>query len=223
MDAPVELGERHAFNLNSNLMVSIAANTTGRIAGSDEIFEFSAIPLDGKLDPSTMFQGITINLQTDAPKGLKVPKDYYLQVSSRGLSPSDGAITLLNWFNSLNLPFNKKICPLSWDWSFISPFIRDWLGQNTFDLMFHEEVRDIRAQVLYINDRYRCYATKVQYPFPRLRSVAQKVGVSYNDGTTTRYRALTQARVYHKLLHHEIPNDFYFNRGALVDDPSENQ
>jgi len=82
-----------------------------------------------------------------------------LEISVNGFTQEAGRKMFLEWFDSLDLPFNKWGCrqrqliPLAYNWCTVRPFLMDWLSRDSFEVFFHQEWRDIRGAANYLNDQ----------------------------------------------------------------------
>lgn len=111
-----------------------------------------------------------------------------------GKEESMAAELFVKWFEEkLNPRFRRRIMPLAYDYAFTKAFLVDWLGNATYDYIFDQRHRDLRAVSLFMNDRagYRC---DINYPFAKnnLRYICSqlKVDISTQNGTISDAHAI---------------------------------
>lgn len=157
-------------HLNDNALVSVAIKITGPRAYFNELIEISLVVLDHKLEPDKRYLPFIINLKPSRIDNFdyeylrikyfqkaysnKFYRTYkkYLEKFVIGVDQFEAVDLLNKWVNKLKLKPNKKLMPLAYHWDIDRSFIVDWLGWHNFDLIFHEEARDLVSCGSYEND-----------------------------------------------------------------------
>ena len=174
-------------HMNRHRMCSIAIRTTGPFPRYHDLAEITVISvdeclrMDQRVLPFTMYIQPTRleNIDYEELKAFKIEdnnldysqfrmrKDMLTTYIRKGVEESMAAELFVKWFEeNLKPDFRRKIIPLVYDYSYCYPFLEDWLGRKTMDLLFDQRYRDLRACSLFMNDRagYRCDIT---YPFAK--------------------------------------------------------
>lgn len=70
-------------------------------------------------------------------------------------APDSGKVAdlLVEWWERLDLPFNKTLIPLAHNWAFEAGFLRAWLGMELMQKLFHGHARDAMLYALALNDK----------------------------------------------------------------------
>lgn len=159
-------------HFNDNLLCSLDIETTGLVYNYHEIVEIAVVPLgsDFKWNKHMMFFDQILRpeyperLDKEAIGTLKrydTSLDYdevctktkdMVRFCSEGLEQSKVADMLLDWFERLRLKPKRRIIPLGHNLQFDMAFIKEWLGQESFDLIFDPRWRDTMGVSLFWND-----------------------------------------------------------------------
>jgi DNA polymerase III epsilon subunit-like protein len=195
------------IHLNGHMMVAIDTETTGTNPEIHEIIQIACIPLGFDLKPSEKHMPFEMHIRPDFPDdidpdALKVSRKTMVEVMNRGVASHTAASLLVEWFEGLKLPNDKRLVPLAKNWYFDVAFMVKWLGPKNYHYIFDGRVRDLQTAALFMNDRADFKAEKVPFPKADLGSIAGRVGVDYER--LDLHDALQDARItaeaYRKLL-----------------------
>jgi hypothetical protein len=158
-------------HLNGNCLAAVYIETSGREIGIHDILEVCVLPLDNRYRPRKDIIPFSMLLKAWHPK-MADPKlcDRTLLTNAclKGANPYHAADLLSEWFNKLNLAPDKRIMPISHNWMLVGAFLRNWLNNNGFDLIFHDWARDLIACSLYANDSADAHVEQIPYPKSKL-------------------------------------------------------
>ncbi len=83
---------------------------------------------------------------------VRTQKSDYIKACGEGVDYADTGDYFEKWYKKLGMKDTKRIVPLSYDWPFVSAFIRKWIGNDTFEETFDYRHRDILSMCGAEND-----------------------------------------------------------------------
>jgi DNA polymerase III epsilon subunit-like protein len=193
-------------HLNGNLLAAIDYETTGLQAGWHEIIQVGIVPLNSDLRPNPDLRPFYHNIAPKFPErqakgagdvhGLNL-NDLMLHAPS-----SERVIDLLvDWWERLDLPVNRNICPLAHNYEFEAGFGRAWLGFDLFNQLFHSHARDGMREAIHQNDRASFAGEKVPYPYVGLNALCGQFGIVNENPHDALSDSYAEAEVYRAILH----------------------
>lgn len=181
-------------HLNGNMLCSIGILKTGHDLDVHEIFDIGVIPIDAAMnkrnDKHIFHMGIkpeNTNIRFTCEVTKKALADKILHSKDAG---SVGDV-FISWFESLKLNPGKKIVPLAWNWPEMSIWLRNWLGNKTFDYIFDWRFRDVLGTANHINDTLDQSINDVVFPKITIGSMAMRMNIERIRPET----ALTRAKL----------------------------
>lgn len=209
-----EVGNVGLANLNGDLIVAVDTETTGLKSGFHDIIEVAIVPLDAELvqmkkagERLVYAFDVLIkpkrphNIDPDAMKVNGIRLD---DLELHGRDPFRAAEQFDAWFQSLGLSPGKKLVPLAKNWAFDAGFIKDWLGLECFNAIFHHRVRELSAVINFWNDRAEFQGEKPPFPRQALGMVAATLEVPQERGHRALDDALVTAECYRRLMRRYI-------------------
>ena len=105
-------------HLNGNLLVTVDVETTGLLPGFHEMYQIAILPLDSQIRPYRGILPFYLDLQITRPenidkKAVKMSKVDFAKRQQRAIDPFTAADMLEVWFERLQLPIYKRLCPLA--------------------------------------------------------------------------------------------------------------
>lgn len=197
-------------HLNGNLLAAIDFETTGRRAGYHEIVQMAIVPLNSDLRPLEAVQPFYIPaikpLHTErAERGAMRVNGLNLdQLVLEGIHPDRVQDLLVEWFEKLDLPFKKVLVPLVANWAFESAFLKEWLGVEMTDSMFHSHARDVMLNAVNLNDKAATLGLKVPFSYVGMESLSRFFGVVNQAAHNALGDALAEAEVYRAMLRFDL-------------------
>ena len=145
------------LNLNGDLLAAVDVETTGRLAGWHEIIQIAVLPLNSEIQPSDVYKPFYVHICPKFPEraekgALKVNGLDLDWLLSNGLDNDLAIDRLVEWFQALDLPFGKRLCPLAHNWAFERGFLMNWLGWELHDDIWHPHSRDSQRVATLFND-----------------------------------------------------------------------
>lgn len=178
----------NAGHFNENMAAGIAIKTTGPDPDIHEIMQICVFPLTSKFELSKKI----IPFYTDI-RPVKDEADFMLNKSNLSDDklksifenvqdiPQLVAEQFDRWMeNKIKLRFSKKLLPVVYNWAYIKPFIRNWLGPINFNSYFSHEYRDLMSAALYCNDYSDINNHEVIYPKVSLQYITNRLHIDYN-------------------------------------------
>lgn len=197
-------------HLNGKLMAAIDFETTGLVAGWNEIIQIAVLPLDANLQPNPDLRPFYHNISPKFPErqgeggagnvhGLNL-NDLMLNAPSS----EKVADLLVDWWERLDLPATKCLVPLAHNWAFESSFGKAWLGDDLFNQIFHSHARDGMLLAGSMNDRAAFAGEPVPFPRVGLLALCKQLGVVNENPHDALSDSIAEAKVYRGLLHYEL-------------------
>lgn len=192
-------------HFNGHLLAAIDLETTGVRAGYHEIIQIAVVPLNSDLRPNPDIRPFYWNV---APKHLEradriASKVHGLDLVEVAMHSPDAdrvADMLIDWFEKLNLPFERRLIPLAHNWAFEHSFLTAWLGMTLRDKLFHCLPRDAMMLALAINDRAAFLGQKPPFAQVSLPYLCKHFGVINSKPHDAYCDCLAEAEVYRCLL-----------------------
>lgn len=191
-------------NLNGNLLATVDVETTGRVGGYHEIIQIAIVPLtiDLEIAPVEPFYQV---LRPEHPDRVSrgARRVHGLNVDDLIMNaPSQGRVIqyLIEWFNSLNLGYERRIVPIAHNWAFERGFLIHWLGAELLDTLFVPLPRDTMIFATMLNDRASMMG--VDPPFPRvsLSSLCYQLGIEHENAHDALEDCIVTAKLYQYLM-----------------------
>lgn len=189
-------------NLNGHIPCAVDVETTGLLAGYDEIIQIAVVPLDQNFEPQGKF--FYLNMLPDNPERLtdEAQNKHGITIDdlSDCVSQSRGVELFDEWFHNLNLPINKRLVPIAHNWAFERGFLIHWLGLEGLNYSWHCHPRDTMVMAAMINDLYTWHGRK--YPFSKLnlKSLCNKFDIQLDNAHNALADSLATARLFASFL-----------------------
>ena len=190
---------------NGHLICAIDTETTGLVPGYNDLVQMAIVPLNDKFQQNKAVPIFYIDLkpvrpENAHPKAMQVNGLKLANLLTDGMDPFQAADLFETWFKALGLGPNKKIMPLGHNYKFDEGFLREWLGDATYEQFFHYEVRDTKSVALFHSDKTWWKADDIQFPKRSLSYVAGRLGIQNERAHDALGDAVTTAEVYRRLL-----------------------
>lgn len=201
------------IHANGNIICVVDVETTGLDPEIHEIVQICILPLDSLFKPIKEIRPFYVSIKPENTKNInkdkyasnfeetvKIPKAKLASMINEGLERGTAADLLQDWFDKLQLPFNKRIMPLGQNWVFDRAFIIRWLGWKMFEDFFDPRYRDTMAAANYVNDKcdfmgQQCPYQKVNLGF--LCSTMKVENASPHDALSD---CIATAEIYRRML-----------------------
>lgn len=195
---------------NGDQMCVIDTETTGLEWDWHEIIQICILPLDSNLNVREDVNPFYVNIIPEHPeradsKAMRVNRLSFAKIAQNGFHPHVAKDMLEQWVQTLDLPYTKygnrkRIIPLGQNYAFDLGFIRQWLGLECYEEMFHFNFRDTKRAALYLNDRAGMHVEKIPYPKTGLAWLAKTFKIEHKHAHDALADCLTTAKVYKKLI-----------------------
>jgi len=120
--------------LNHNLLCALDLETTGLVAGYHEIVQICVLPLNSDLDPVDEMSPFYMKMKPMHPERIEpmAMKVNGLDINDLMTCPEPHQVIEIfeEWFQSLELPQNKRLAYLTQNAPFDIAFMKLWLGFN---------------------------------------------------------------------------------------------
>jgi hypothetical protein len=149
---------RSLRSLHENILVSLHADVSGHRPMLDEVYRIALLPLDEHLAAKGLpfyHEMKPRNPELADPKVIAVHKQSFSKICREGEDQDSVKGFLMGWFNSLGLVrgrnYDRKIILVTYDYDVVKPCMLKWLGDDYYKI-FHNNVRDLRSIIGYLND-----------------------------------------------------------------------
>lgn len=192
-------------HLNGNLLCAIDIETTGNRTGYHETIQIAIVPLNSDIRP---LEGVRpfywdIAPEFDERADLRASAVHKLDLASLKLhAPSHDKVAglFIEWFEALDLPFEKQIVPLAHNWAFESGFLKAWWGTSMVEKVFHFHPRDAMLVALSMNDKAVFKGEKAPFNKVGLGSLCNVFNIVNLKPHDAYHDCLAEAEVYRCLL-----------------------
>lgn len=193
------------INLNGNMLGAVDVETTGRLAGYHEIIQIAVVPLTSEIEPVSDINPFYLNIAPEHPERAEQEAKMIHGLDLQELitncpSPWQVADLFDEWFQNLNLPFQRNLVPLAHNWGFERGFLTHWLGMESFNQFFHPHPRDSMLFSLSINDAASFHGLKCPFDYVGLGAMCKKFGIEVPNAHDALCDALCEAKLYKALL-----------------------
>jgi hypothetical protein len=151
-------GHQVAPHMGSYLPVAVEIETTGPLAGYDNLINLKLLPLDGRFKPSTQFYPFNLDILPKRPGNIdaaslsKSRKKRLSQVLKSGYAPDEALNTFYAWFDNHRLLSESRLIPVAWHWGKVYPFLLDFFHPVMDHFFAKEAYRDLGAEVHFLQD-----------------------------------------------------------------------
>lgn len=161
---------RSMLHWNGCYMVAMWAMTTGPDPRFHDIYQFAAIALDSNINIRRDVMPLEFLIQPQYPDRSTLSGQratIFKEACKSGFTPFSALDLFETWINRLDRRHVKgghreaKMIPLTHDWIVQQGFIKKWVGDLQFEDWFHEEYRDTRSSILFLNDQRAMHAEDV--------------------------------------------------------------
>lgn len=195
--------------LNGNVMAAVDVETTGQRAGYHEIIQIGILPLNSDLRPLESVRPFYTTVRPEHPERQERRAGYVHQININELvlhAPSADRVQdyLIEWFNKLDLPFDKRLAPLAHNWAFESGFLKAWLGVDMFDRIFHFHPHDSMTYAISTNAKAAFKGEAAPFNAVGLGPLCRHFGIVNENPHDALSDCTAEAAVYRALLHFDI-------------------
>lgn len=191
-------------HLNGDLLCAVDCETSGLKPRYHSLIQVCVLPLDNELLPHKQllpfYMAIKPEREVDL-EALRVNKLSLKELMATAEDPFVASEKFERWFNRLGLGLNKKIVPLGHNFAFDAEFLKDWLGEDSYNTYFGYRVRDTSAASLFLNDRASFAAEPCPYPKMGLGECARRMGIDNKNAHDAMQDCLMTAELYRRMIH----------------------
>lgn len=158
-------------HVNSNVICAVDIRVGGTDPSTCDLLEICFIPVNHSYKMHTEFNLFNVRIRPCWPVDGRVAK---LNIEARSefeksSNDAHGAYTMFEYWceTTLELKNQKKILPLCYDWSYIKPFLKYWMGDDGLAHYIGDSIRDVQSMMNFANDRHAFWGDEVPYPIIR--------------------------------------------------------
>jgi DNA polymerase III epsilon subunit-like protein len=194
---------------NGNVIAAVDFETTGTRAGYHEPIQIAIVPLNSDLRPIPGIVPFYHEIRPYFPEradplatrvhGLDLDR-----LAVEAPEPGDVEVLLIEWWNRLELPFERRLIPLAHNWPFELSFFRAWLGTALTEALFTALPRDSMTYALGLNDKCFFRGQKALFPYVGLGDLCNHFGVVNTKPHDSLADSIAEAEVYRHLLQVDV-------------------
>ena len=193
------------IHLNGNQLCAIDVETTGLIPFHHEITEVCFLPLNEKLEIRKDIPPFDVRLKIEYEdridwEAIRLTKIDFYKLQQTGLDKWMAAELFEHWIKKFKLQFNKRISPLAHNWTFDQMYVRDWLGNATFEDIVDGRFRDTQSTALYLNDVADFKVEQVPFAKVNLSWLAKQMNIVNPRAHSALGDCITTAEIYKRLV-----------------------
>jgi hypothetical protein len=188
--------------LNGHMHVAIDLRAT---EPQGEVCELAIIPMQGMDRRGADLLHLLIKPE-DWGRG-RFGATYRKRVSTYGHTPQVAQALLQQWFDRLELRFNKRLIPVAYNWPAQRELLLQWLGFKPFESVFHAvEYRDLIPVLRYWTEYQFRAGEHIPFPKCSLRHFAARFGIDIaRHGMNSLERAELVRQCYAKIMDLYLP------------------
>jgi len=195
-------------HLNGNLLASIDLETTGLQPGYHEPIQIAIVPLNSDIRPLEGVRPFYTTIKPEHPER-QAKAGYVHNIKLEDLvlhAPTAGKVAdlLVEWWEKLDLPFNKTLMPLAHNWSFEAGFLREWLGLDLSQKLFFGHARDAMLYALAMNDKAAFMGLPAPFNRVGLGSLCKHFKIHNPNPHDALCDAIAEAECYRAMLTMEL-------------------
>lgn len=190
---------------HGHMLCAVDIETTGLDPKKHDIVQVSILPMNEEFYINKQILPFNMHLkpvriENISEEALAVNKLTLAKLTMIGIDPFQAADLLDEWFDRLSLPIGKKILPVGHNYSFDKAFLMEWLGQLSYDRMFHYHYRDTMIVANFINDRAVARYTLQPFNNVKLTTVASSLQIDSSKAHDSLADCQMVAEVYRRLI-----------------------
>ena len=198
------MATRGMLHLNGNLLCAVDVETTGLEPGFHEVWQVGILALDSNIKPAKNILPFYVNLKISYPERIE-PKAIrnrtaFALLQQRALDPFSAADLLDSWFERLQLPIYKKICPLAQNFPFDRSHLIEWLGIKNYEYLFSPWYRDTMTTAIFDSDLCNFRGEKIMFTEYGLAFLCNKLKVHNEKPHDALQDCVATAECYRRML-----------------------
>ena len=193
------------IHTNSNVICAIDIRVGGIDPIQSDILEVCFLPLNHSYRPHPTITPFNIRMRPSFLVDLKIAKIGRPELSEFEGSMFDqitGCELFERWWENIRHQENKLIMPLVWNWTYIKPWLDNWLG-STYHHYIHDSYREMMSLLNFMNDRADFHGDEPPYKQPTLAQLFCRSDVKLIDRNSLIANCKGYSDVYRYLLLHK--------------------
>lgn len=166
---------------NSNVLCAIDIRVGGTDPSCSDLLEVAFVPLNHSFKMHTQLNLFSLKMRPSWPVDNRVAHlnaETLEEYKKSSVDGQGGYALFEHWCQTtLELKTNKKIMPVCYDWSYMKPFLKAWMGEEGFEYHVSESIRDVQCMMNFVNDRHSFWGDDVPYPIIKRSQLFRRNGV----------------------------------------------
>lgn len=191
-------------HFNGNLLCVVDCETTGKVAGWNDIIQVCFMPLTPLFEPHPDFPEFYKTIRPKRPENIEPEamkvNGLNLEEVMKAPEPEVVAEEFNRWFESLKLFPGKRLLPLAQNWAFDRNFCAEWLGEDAFNNAISYHARDSATAALFLNDAYSIAKKRAPFERVNLDELCSVLKLPNEGAHDSRVDCLRAAGAYRKML-----------------------
>jgi len=190
--------------LNNNKFCVVDITSSGQVPGFHDLIEICIVPVTSGILPDKSVMPFSVFMEPKNLQNAQPYSGYLAEYMKYAMNPWDAAASFERWYEKLKLKGNKRIFPISFNWSAKQHFIMDWLSHSEdgqpFYYDFFDTFRciDLVTLPLYWNavllgNGDRCVFTRQTFT-----NLCTRFGIEWIKPLTAQTRCFLMLEIYRK-------------------------
>lgn len=196
------------WHLQGSQLVAIDCETTGLDPNLHEIYQIAIVALDYNYLPRKDVRPLNLSMRIENPDTINYNELGQIGVSreklqlhiTHGTDQMTGLDAFIEWTEKLELPPNRRLCPLAQNWPHDRQFLINWMGLTMFNDHFHPHYRDLIPAFQLINDLMYTKGNDVLYKQVNLSALCRLFEIEVVAKHNALSDAVATAEVYRRVL-----------------------
>lgn len=193
---------------NKNVLCAIDIRVGGTDPGMSDLLELAILPVSHSYGVHQEFKLFHLKMRPSWPVDGKVAginKEGLQEFMDQPFDTIGGFSMFEAWVERLGLRRGKGLMPLCWDWAFVKPFLKMWMGEENFNHYINPNVRDLQTVLNVVNDRYFFWHEPVPIVHPKRQTLYHRLGVELIDKNSCVAQCKGMVDAYKTLLRGYLP------------------
>lgn len=191
---------------NANLLCAVDIETSGTDVETREVIQLAIVPLNFDYTPLKTIKHFNTLVRPEKGLDPEATKVHGLSADVLAMAPKKERVVdrLIDWFNSIEMVFDRRLIMLAHNSSFETKWMNRFLGLPLYEKIFNPTTRDSMSLALGINDIAMHRGRTMPFEKVSMGWLCNYFGVVNPKAHDAYYDAIACAAVYKNLLETDV-------------------